>query len=598
MLKPCCLSTSNDGFQRGVRALRSWLAGFVIALIGFGVAQSGNGEESSPGEVFPLPGAVWNTSPDQPWTGCTSTAGVEGIYGSSSSLQPPSWLEVTLNGPGKLQFSVDTGLTLPVNVDPPCLKIAVNGTALPGLSSDRDRILLGYDISSMVLHLPDGPQTVRWTLPPWDGGAAGVRLFGLTYVSSPALMPPSSGTQRAFLYRTSTAVEPSNTSGASVVHIRYAGSVSSVNEHTACIAWSNAQPGRLKFRWRRPPGVTWPENTPVFRFRQVVSLPPPAVAWLEYGEPELTLFPSRDGAWKTEEVMLPYAGAACTWRLTPDIPELEVADIQFIPATAISPGEALGIAGVAVTTDPEHPWTGLRFPDGRTAVVPFFRGTWGASSGWLEATVSGPAEIRWQNFGRNSNGLESDMIIFRNGGFAFPYRGWLPSGIRSENYFTPVPPGVHVLRWELPAYHSGIQEVLENAAKTPLPAAWFDWNPWNQPLPPVHWPEPALDYDSDGMDNLMEYTFGTSITAADPPIQPVTSIEANHLCVTLPVPRPLSDGVRVLIETSGDLLTWQSAAVELVASTPPGRVKYRLTDILPATVARVYVRARVETVPE
>ena len=113
MLKPCCLSTSNDGFQRGVRALRSWLAGFVIALIGFGVAQSGNGEESSPGEVFPLPGAVWNTSPDQPWTGCTSTAGVEGIYGSSSSLQPPSWLEVTLNGPGKLQFSVDTGLTLP-----------------------------------------------------------------------------------------------------------------------------------------------------------------------------------------------------------------------------------------------------------------------------------------------------------------------------------------------------------------------------------------------------------------------------------------------------------------------------------------------------
>ena len=117
---------------------------------------------------------------------------------------------------------------------------------------------------------------------------------------------------------------------------------------------------------------------------------------------------------------------------------------------------------------------------------------------------------------------------------------------------------------------------------------------------PVPWwsetvviPLPDWDDDKDGVTALAEFTFGTNPFDAHSTPAIESSTDSGHLIVTLPASRPLSDGVRCVLQVSDDMVTWHPAASETVTPAPPGKVRYRLLTPLNAQ-GRTFVRGLAE----
>jgi hypothetical protein len=332
--------------------------------------------------VFPLPGAVWSTSPANPFTGVTGSAWGNYLHASTGAGTPPAWVEVSITGPGKLSFRPDQSLPM-INLwyssEPFALNVSVNGLTLPGLSDGSSGLFVENESQPVDLYLPEGPQTVRWTLPvqnsPWYGGVirAGLHLRDLVFTPASPLLPPSAGAQRAFLAKAGVHVEMDAGTGKPVIHATHSGG--NYENDYPFLTWINASPGTLRFRWRKVSGFS-PGLGARFHAWQMTSLPLPAAPWPEwvgYG-PGGTFYLANNSDWQETELLLPYAGAACWWDFRGVLGALEVADITFEPAVPVSLAEALAIPITTVVTNPEYPWVGLRLADGRTVVCPYSSG--------------------------------------------------------------------------------------------------------------------------------------------------------------------------------------------------------------------------------
>ncbi len=107
----------------------------------------------------------------------------------------------------------------------------------------------------------------------------------------------------------------------------------------------------------------------------------------------------------------------------------------------------------------------------------------------------------------------------------------------------------------------------------------------------------AADGDGDGLGAFAEYAFGGNPATADAPrAQPTLTAAGDAWLVTVPR-RTAADDVRLIVETSVDLVTWSSEGVTLAAVDAQGDVSLETWAVPPpATVpTQRYVRCRAVT---
>lgn len=100
------------------------------------------------------------------------------------------------------------------------------------------------------------------------------------------------------------------------------------------------------------------------------------------------------------------------------------------------------------------------------------------------------------------------------------------------------------------------------------------------------------DPDDDAVPNLLEFIFGTSPTVANAPTATPVSVVGGHLVIT--VPRRIDRPANVMVEVSGDMVTWNSGSshTEVLSNGLNALVVRDLTPYNPATPQR-FMRVRV-----
>lgn len=284
-------------------------------------------------------------------------------------------------------------------------------------------------------------------------------------------------------------------------------------------------------------------------------------------------------------MFVPYAQSTFSWRLSRTTGGIELSSLRFVPFEFVPLSTAAGVAGLTLTSSAPEPWTGLR-PVASPAdgmLVPY---TWPdafrpAPVSWMEAVVTGPAEIGWQQDYRRGF-APSEIVI---DGVIAPFQN--PPTASGDVYIT-VPAGTHTVRWVAEGGDSEAVAMLSRFRVSPVPAVYLDWRPGLPFAPP-----PSQDWDGDGLSNFLEYAFFMDpLSAASGGLLDLSpEMAGGYQWITLPVVRGEAEGVMLHLEHSPDLHTWLPAPVEAVPPAPPGRVRYRLP--LPVTgESRRYLRAR------
>ena len=196
-------------------------------------------------------------------------------------------------------------------------------------------------------------------------------------------------------------------------------------------------------------------------------------------------------------------------------------------------------------------------------------------------TVGKPAYI----WGFRGDALAGEWILLRAPSWNWP----------EVNPLNPEPPA-----WNASAatpvigeiHASGTPFLMKSAAVTnaaPPTTAWDQWR--SDHLSGETLNAPGDDPDRDGMPNLMEFVFGTAPRTANPPVPTPVSLVAGH--VTITIPRRIDHAVLLVVEVSGDLVTWQSgpAHTQTLADTAASWVVSDLTPLAPANPQR-FIRLR------
>ncbi len=120
-------------------------------------------------------------------------------------------------------------------------------------------------------------------------------------------------------------------------------------------------------------------------------------------------------------------------------------------------------------------------------------------------------------------------------------------------------------------------------------------------LPPGSLTSPLADYDNDGLNNLLEYAFGSSPLEADEvrPRLPVTSMTASHLVMDYKWDTSVTD-LDYGAEASTDLLTWRAPGAPAAPAgftdqllSTNGTIQTRRAAIPRSAGAQVFIRMRV-----
>jgi hypothetical protein len=104
---------------------------------------------------------------------------------------------------------------------------------------------------------------------------------------------------------------------------------------------------------------------------------------------------------------------------------------------------------------------------------------------------------------------------------------------------------------------------------------------------------PNADWDSDGIQNLLEYALNLEPTVRDVRVLPAPQIIDDHLTWSY-VPNPNAVDVMVVVEASTNLTDWSAANVEVVAVSnpdPPHRITVRYRHAVSVT-AQAFLRLR------
>lgn len=105
----------------------------------------------------------------------------------------------------------------------------------------------------------------------------------------------------------------------------------------------------------------------------------------------------------------------------------------------------------------------------------------------------------------------------------------------------------------------------------------------------------AADWDSDGIQNIVEYALALNPQSEDSAELPVPFIADGHLCLSY-VTNPTVVDLDYLVEGSLDLVDWNTTEAEQVTVAnpiPPNRVTYRHTQPVNAA-SRAFLRLRVQ----
>ena len=130
-----------------------------------------------------------------------------------------------------------------------------------------------------------------------------------------------------------------------------------------------------------------------------------------------------------------------------------------------------------------------------------------------------------------------------------------------------------------------------------MPATYAAWAPSvnGQPVP-VFMLLPDSDFDGDGQVNAMEFAFRSDPFAPNLPPTPALHHEGGSIIISLPEFRSVAEGVRMVFETSSDMVSWDETAAEKLPLSTPGQTRYRL--LLSANPERLFVRAAVKFAAE
>jgi hypothetical protein len=535
-------------------------------------------------EIYPIPNATFTTNPANPIQGYSPGTAA---YATSIRGGPEAWFELNVTGPGIVHCGTSTrdgGFTILVDGH------LFNALQVDWVSQPR------YDAPSRyALVLPAGNHTVRWTLilyPPetyQPRPAAFGKISSLTFTPALHGFTFPAGEMPALLSSDDPPVTLTEEGGVPVLHIPK-------QQNTgANLVWTTPSPGVLSFKTRRLPGV--PALTGLDYPATIGSMYINAGRPQYYWAPEIYLSDTAD--WREVTRMVPIANSQIIWNL----PQAEISDFKFTPYENVPLIAAMGLPGVSVSTSSPHTWEAMRDANGHSIIVP------GQAETWMEATITGPVELTWretltnrEHFGFWGENIETyDWSL----GYTSPDVRVNRINVSSAQemqvtsqiwYSAQIPSGPHTLRW-LTRRRSlaSALTVLDQFETHPISAAYLAWRPlypgttYSPPLPPTG------DYDHDGQTNLMEFTYGTDPITANRSMPTVLAKEGDHFTVCVPVPRPVSDGIKVTLQTSPDMATWTDAAVTPLTPAPSGQEKYRLNGIAP-TARWLFVRTRVELI--
>jgi hypothetical protein len=588
---PAAWSAGPDGWMRVTLTLPDGFHALTVTPQGDGpLLMDSAAWEPLPGlrldQIFPLDGATWSTGGVNPFV-ALSDPGLTPQPSAFCRVGPgPSggWLQSTVTGPGTLSFQTaafgnhyDASFEVAVNNHPLARVTGVNESGGDLLANQSAGLPDAPRSWSLVL--PPGSHTVRWTIPELlRNHDALFRLQALSFSPDSLFSGISGDGAEVFLYNTAAAPQRLNdTDGAPFVRL-YPGEpntdlINGYNEYRNVLSTRVSAPGFFKFLYRSSSGA-WPEG---------------AQAWyslwhqpLEEGD-----YPTAGGnaftpssAWREGEFFVSDRPIHLQWVLTTLVPGLDIKDLQFVPVASIPLDEALDLPRTVTATDPARPWRGWRATDGAAFTTPAAGYNFGGSYTWMEATLTGPAAVSWNERYLPGNWWHGPDI---DGLYGFAEQVSHAETRDQSRLELTIPAGTHKVRWWLPLLHPGTRTGVSGVRIKPLPPAYADWQPMGRN------PPPSTDSDGDGVLNLEEFLWSTDPYTPSLPPQPVISIAGGHLHISLPAPVPEMTGVRLFFESSSDLGVWQRASVESVPASA-GRVQYRV----PKSANRIFLRPRTE----
>ncbi len=198
-------------------------------------------------------------------------------------------------------------------------------------------------------------------------------------------------------------------------------------------------------------------------------------------------------------------------------------------------------------------------------------------------TVGKPAYI----WGFRGTPLAGEWILFRAASWNWPVVDYL--GMNPEPPFwdaataTPVIGAINA---------SGSPFLMKSAAVTMASPPKTTWEQWRADhLAGETLDKPGDDPDHDGVPNLLEFVFGTPPLAAGAPADTPVTLVSDHATIT--IPRRIDHVATLVVEVSGDLVTWNSgpAHAETVGDTVTSLVVRDLTPLGPANPRR-FIRLR------
>jgi hypothetical protein len=176
-------------------------------------------------------------------------------------------------------------------------------------------------------------------------------------------------------------------------------------------------------------------------------------------------------------------------------------------------------------------------------------------------TVGKPAYV----WGFRGDPASGEWILFRASSWTWPV----------VNPLNPEPPSWNaaaataVIGEIKPSGSPFLMQCAEVSQAAPPPTTWAQWQA--EELEGELQDQPEDDPDRDGMANLIEFVFGTPPKQAGMPvITPVTIAEHGGLpYLQMSVPRRVDHPATLVVEVTGDLLTWNSGSLhtEVVSDT-------------------------------
>jgi hypothetical protein len=148
----------------------------------------------------------------------------------------------------------------------------------------------------------------------------------------------------------------------------------------------------------------------------------------------------------------------------------------------------------------------------------------------------------------------------------------------------------------LPALAGGLAWSTSNLYTTGeisvVSAGGSPYDTWASGFPGFSPTTPGLDFDNDGLSNLLEFVLGGNPTTSQSGIAPSVTVDANNLVITFKrSDASETDGVAVKVQTSTNLSAWgDDTMITAIGGSGPNGITYTITESVdPQTLDTVVV---------